>query len=357
MYSNAKKTNVENIVYSFVNGGKDLYITFNPPQIKKNTNFIKFTNNELYGKEYEILISDLCVHYGIIEKNINIFPVNDIPLYQITYYPIHIIIKNVIVNTSFELNIDHEFTNNSCDNDYEMNWPLNKKFVKNNYFEENNITCNKLIIRNGLAGLLYMEYSDKNNYSDIVIKNGKRITIDKINYLQMNYDSYNNHDVTAYPTITNLEIFQIDEPNEDIYYTNKILDPSIDADIIMHNTKIEMTKVDDCKYEYILVGDAFAKMKLYCNGQINKIVYQNKSVEYTLPFHLEETTYVLSFDNEYNIPYISPGTKIIVYSDMPVKMDYYTCVYMNEKLRKEMAIVTSSNFCVMNYSHSLSFFR
>ena len=351
MYSNAKLAKyMENdvykhdIMYSVVNnadGGNDLFITYKSQYIC-DTEYFTLENEELYGKKYDIIIGGSCVYYDVVQKDKNIFPVNNIPFGQISYHPIWIVVKNIGM-CYIDLCIKNKLMVNKiknrcvCENGLmsSFDWPIIAP--KNDFFVKNHLDCNSLMICYGMAGLKYNEFSDKNYYDDNVIASGEKTIV-----------SYGDEQLT---------MLTINKPNDDIYIINKLLSlcDSNKYDICMHSTNVNMCNVAENVFEHILVGDAFTNMEFICNSKIIQIVHQKNSTSYVeqhLPFKKTNDGYVLSIDGEYNIPCVESNKKIIIHTDNndPVIIKYHTCVYLNKQLRKTAAMQSATQFIIMRFS-------
>jgi hypothetical protein len=363
MYSNAKiaynieKNNndgiIENdILYSIVNnvvGGKDfliLYKGFNDA----NTQYLILENSELIGKEYEIIIGDSCVYYDKVQKNKNIFPVDNLPLHKIYFHKIFIIIKDIENNKEFDLIVKnmHSIQNKWQEDDYgyiSIKWPIIAP--KNNFFDDNKLENNFFRIIGGMAGLRYSEYSDKNNYDDEYIDNNKK-------YIYGTNKKFNiNNNIKLY-NIKAMKIFHLCEDNNNykdnnikekfsIYSINKILsvffDNGTDIDIVIEDRQIQMEQIQNNVHEHLLRGDAIANMQFFCDCIITKILHISSERCVELPFEKTNYGYQIIFDDAggddvYMSNFLDSKLCIHSNNNNPIIIKYDICIYKNE-LRKD----------------------
>jgi hypothetical protein len=414
-------SNVEIAKYSFIydNNYQSLlirFVNFEYDKIKnehivtepnKNGEFIKIDktsiknfvalNEELNGKEYEIVVGDIPIYSGKIKLNRNLFPVDIFPLHELLYHKLFFLVRDVKEN--LDLNFQIEMTDEKLNYIEEKNfnseatkqneccsidWPLLECMTckeKTNEFHD--IKDNKQYLRfvKGMCGIKL----HPNCYEhDTIYKIKKNISANNTYSLPGGEDNFiggvmeNGLGGISISVIFdyNVEIIKIKEKLNNLseymlnnFIVNKLVEfgdygKKQDGELaVMAGMKSKCSLKEDNRFEYHFISDAINGIELYClNNKINKIslvlcsmgaVFSN-----VVEFIKFGNKYKLNSDLFINAIYAGTKAHIVVFAENnnPIEIKY-NLVAFGKNLRRSLAMNNNSFLIIDNMPTDGLFFK
>jgi hypothetical protein len=320
-YQNSKNTNG----IKYVTEENDLLIFLSTP---KTDNVEKFTieNEELHGKEYEIICQGITIYMGTVEKDKNMFPIENFPHSEIEYMNIYFLVKNV-ENKNIDLNVKYtltkEFpksrrpektdtdTDTKSDGDimHEYDWPLQPcKFCKKCQ-EESNMTS--LVTTHGMAGLRDYGRCFDINVSNVEIKKivwkYEKVPSDFVGWKAMCFPP--EYDIRLLDvTTTNNKNLSIYSRNSfllsSLVNNNKTSDVGIETVVVENRTERMVSGCVKNLFEHEVTLDAIRNIEFICqDNEIEKVEYVIRDRYHghlsTIPIEVKKTStgYAVAEDN------------------------------------------------------------
>lgn len=363
-YENAKE--ISGIKYVTINDNEknqsDLLLFLCPTN--KNITHLSIENSELVGKSYELIVADIVIYYGVVEKGKNLFPIDNFPLSQINISKINILIKD-IGNENINLNVTNILTdqieipekfNDELQTPMQTYpWPIQNCITCKEKTKElhKNLSANTLRVISGMCGL---EYNNNCFDAEVIDTVNKKISVPPEHITALENDKCR---VTIFSRKYVINMVKIKSKNSNLScysHNSAVLDDLIknekeNVNVVMENVKYPLVNTDNGVFEYMLQMDAICNVEFICqDNEIEKVEFittrkfaDDDTNKINIPIPIEKTNdgYKIKTDNMAlcNVSRIS-FIKIYTKNNNHIKIKYDNVVFGSE-LRRILATCES----------------